>query len=1012
MCALNKKRDGRKDYGIPDLYGYPIHKRIVDFKKFSQEVLVALKKVFKLNISMGSLVKLQKAIEEDPTPFELQIIDSYWACGKGHYNRKISEIQIATGNPHVVKALQLYNELRAISGNNSKPRTLKDVSEMGFISQKQNGVQCVFNTFGNPQMQNDSYDGGVKAYYYLTLNTIWSKSGIIATNRTIMNTIASGALPLGAIYKEFNGNSFQSRLDFSKYIDSLEIPCYECPTKQDDNMKMALTKVSLLGYAEKKDLNCLDYFKNDKILLIKPRLNSNNIKDFYALSQEGLNGLCSRLICCNDGIINSLIDYLEGFDLNIKDIPLHETSLEEFLLKSNSSYMIVLVKNKNLTSLVDLLKDKGYDSYLIGKITSNNLYRIISEDVEIMSLSRDITKYHLHDYSISRIIDTCPNKAVSLYDTFNEDKIEDYFRKNLALGRFYSNKILIGVSSAKTLSLPLVGSKQLTPMHVLPLKPSLDRFEGDAVMMTSNVNENLGRSDFSVTVNAVVSAIMKLVVQGVPICDSAISVNLLYDVDGNRHVRGGALSKSLACLYTQHMLSVGTMGNSIELLSDINFNNTGITADVTAVGTTSIENTINNLFKKGDKLYYFSLPRDEYDVPDFKYVLKLASQINININVGIITAGRVIEYNIADAIIKGTAGDNLGFSFAKVGEDTFAKKTGDLILALNDEWELDSFNPVYLGVVDDSGLIKGADVELSQEEVERIISRYPFENNPYLRLPKIEPKPQEVSKPLSNRIIVRALILHNDNTSEKVLGITLNKMGFEVASVKIPETNNITQNFAIKLREQIVKADLIICSGKSYFNSSHEYFYNALHNPIVLDALNQHLFSNDGLILGTGEGARVLMDLGYLACGNAEMGKPKNLDLKENDTKETSAKLPRVIIVNNHSPFLKKVKTDKPYLVASAGDKLKFTFTDDVRRVLTARGQIAMQFVDYLGYPTIIYPDNPYGSQRAVAGMTSPDGKILGLFVQPELTMSIQGEDSLMEQILQSSKEYFTLGEI
>lgn len=1006
MSALNKKKDGRKDAVMPDLYDYPIHKKLADYKKYPQDVLRAVKESLHLEISIDSLTKLQKAFDQDPTPFELKVINSYWSCGKGHYNRKISEIQIASDNPHLKIALELYNNLRKDGEDNSSPRTLKDVSNMGYVSAKRNGVHAVFNTYGVPQMQCDGYDGGIKRYYYLTLNTIWSNNGISATNRTILNTIANGTTPLGTIYKEFNGNLFQDRLDFSKYIDSLEIPCYECPTKEDVNTQKAITKVSMLGYADKKDINNSHFGKNERILLVKPKFNNSTIKDFYSLSlAEGLNGLSSRIIPCNEGIINSLIDILEGFDLNMKEIPLDDRPLDEFLLAPDNESMIVFAKNKNLVALRELLKVKGYDSYPIGKISSNNYYRLINEDIELMKLSCNITKYHTHDYSIFRIEDTYNDNYIPLYSKFNENEIEDYFKKNLALGRFYANKILVGVSSAKTLSLPLLGKKQLTPMHVLPLKPSIEKFNDECVMMTSNINVSVGNSDFAITVNAVVSALMKLVVQGVPLCDCAISTNLLYDVAGNRLVRGAALSKSLASLYTQHMLSVASMGNSIELMRDLN--SKGIVADVTAIGTTLTENMVNNIFKKGDKLYYFNIPRDIYGIPDFKYLLKLSSQINININVGNISSGRVVEYNIADSIIKGTAGDNLGFSFAKVDEETFAKKAGDIILAVNDEWDFDAFNGKYIGVVDDSGIIKGADVEISQEEIERIISRYPFENNPYLRLPKIEAIPQAISKHFAKKLIIKALIIHNDDTSEKVFAETLNKLGYEVSSVKVPDMGNVAQSFAVKLREQIIKSDLIICSGKSFYHSKHDGFYNTLHNPAVLDALNQHVFKNSGLILGTGEGSRALLELGYLACGSAELGKPRNLGLSENLNNETSAKVPRIIIVNNHSPFLNRVNVENNYLVAAAGEKLRFTLTDEVRKVLIARGQIAMQFIDHLGYPTIIYPDNPYGSQRGVAGMSSPDGKILGLFVQPELVVNVSGESSLLEQMLRSAKNYY-----
>ena len=41
-------------------------------------------------------------------------------------------------------------------------------------------------------------------------------------------------------------------------------------------------------------------------------------------------------------------------------------------------------------------------------------------------------------------------------------------------------------------------------------------------------------------------------------------------------------------------------------------------------------------------------------------------------------------------------------------------------------------------------------------------------------------------------------------------------------------------------------------------------------------------------------------------------------------------------------------------------------------------GQIATQYVDLSGKPTMAMPHNPNGSYLAVEGITSPDGRILG----------------------------------
>ncbi len=1007
MSKNREMRDTRKEKVIiPDLHEYPTHKRFSDFKRFPNDILCVLKDWFNLEISLDSLIKLQTSLDDNPTPFELRVINNYWSCGKGHINRKISEIQISSENPHIVKALELYNNLRAINQSLNYPRTLKDISNMGYVSQRKNGMHSSYCTHNNAKMECASYDKGIRGIYYLSLKTIWDKTGVDAAQKTILNTIASGSIPIGAIYKEFAGGSYSSRLSFSKFIDELELPTYECPACLNNTIANPVAKVSLLGYSDSNDFNSVTINHNDRILLIKPTLKTGSVKDFYGLlSLDRLNELSSRIVSCNDGIINSLIDLLEGFDINVSAIPTCECNIEDFLLTPTDSCFLIIAKRKDISPLKDFLKKTGYDAYLIGKVSNKKNYRLISEDTELMKLSSDIVKYHIHDYSVYRLEDRNIQKTQLLYDNFNENLAGEYIRKNLALGRFNPNSVFSGVSSGQSIRMPLLGKKQMTPMHALQLYPSANRFEDACTMITSNVNTQVGNDDFTITVNAVVSAIMKLVVLGVPLCDTAVSCNLLCDICSNKLVGGTALGMSLACLYTQNALSVGTVGNSIETMHNMKIND--IVADITAIGVCSASNSLSNSFKKGDKLYHFHIPRDEYGIPDFKYILKFASQINMYINIGHITAGRVVEYNVADSIIKGTSGDGLGFSFAKLDESMFDDSAGDILLAVDNEWDVDVFNGRYVGVVDASGDIKGVDILINQEEIERIVSKYPFENNPYFRLPKIEARPQPVSNPLAMHFNTKALVLYCQESAEKCFVNILNKLGYQVSSVELPKDGNITSNFAIKLREQILKSNLIICSGRSFEDSFHDGIYNALRNPIVLDSLNEHIFSHDGLVLATGDGARAFLELGFLACGSAEMGKPKNLELVTNATSECSAKLARVIINNNHSPFLNALKTDRAYLTANAGSKLKFTFTDEVRRVLTATGQIAMQFVDHIGYPTIIYPDNPYGSQRGIAALTSPNGKILGLFVQPELTTRIKGEESLLEEMLKSAINYY-----
>ncbi|MBO5184920.1 MAG: phosphoribosylformylglycinamidine synthase subunit PurQ, partial [Clostridia bacterium] len=56
----------------------------------------------------------------------------------------------------------------------------------------------------------------------------------------------------------------------------------------------------------------------------------------------------------------------------------------------------------------------------------------------------------------------------------------------------------------------------------------------------------------------------------------------------------------------------------------------------------------------------------------------------------------------------------------------------------------------------------------------------------------------------------------------------------------------------------------------------------------------------------------------------------------------------------------------------------RFVASDELIATLAANGQIATQYVDLSGTPTLDIRFNPNGSFFAVEGITSPDGRVFG----------------------------------
>ena len=78
---------------------------------------------------------------------------------------------------------------------------------------------------------------------------------------------------------------------------------------------------------------------------------------------------------------------------------------------------------------------------------------------------------------------------------------------------------------------------------------------------------------------------------------------------------------------------------------------------------------------------------------------------------------------------------------------------------------------------------------------------------------------------------------------------------------------------------------------------------------------------------------------------------------------------------------------------------------------LAANGQIATQYVDMSGEPTLDIRFNPNTSMEAIEGITSPDGRVLGKMGHSErigidVCKNVSGEKD--QKIFESGVKYFS----
>lgn len=183
-----------------------------------------------------------------------------------------------------------------------------------------------------------------------------------------------------------------------------------------------------------------------------------------------------------------------------------------------------------------------------------------------------------------------------------------------------------------------------------------------------------------------------------------------------------------------------------------------------------------------------------------------------------------------------------------------------------------------------------------------------------------------------------------------------------------------------------------------------------LRNPAVSDAVMELLQKRDGLIGGICNGFQALIKLGLVPYGEIRAPEDSSPTLTFNTIGRHQSLLVHTRISSTLSPWLSETRPGEVYCLPVSHGEGRFYASADLVSSLAKSGQIATQYVDLDGNPTMDIQYNPNGSVYAVEGITSPDGRVFGKMAHSErfgnfLYKNVPGNHSL--PMFTSAVRYF-----
>ena len=703
---------------------------------------------------------------------------------------------------------------------------------------------------------------------------------------------------------------------------------------------------------------------------------------------------------CNDfgagGVSVAIGELADGLAIDLDAVPKKYEGLDgtELAISESQERMAVVLAPQDVEAFVKLANEENLDATVVATVTEDPRLTMTWKGNTIVNISRNflnsngaekrarVLVYDCQDYKVDWKGETWAEKMQNLVTDLNVCS-----KKGLS-ERFDST---IG---AATVLMPFGGKYQLTPAQAMAAKLPVPGETTTCSGMAWGYNPYLmEKKQYSGAYLAVVESVSKLVASGFRYEDAYLTFQEYFERLGDAPERWGKpFAALLGALMAQVDLGVAAIGGKDSMSGS--FENLDVPPTLvsfaTAIGNT--KNVISPEFKAAGSKVVWLYPeyQDKLELrPEPHSLKKLYKKVEELIADRKVKAAYTPGYGCAaEAVFKMCLGNRLGFALdaARDPENLFHPAYGSFILEVEPELELDE--GVVLGTVTETYALKiaGETIDLAalQEAWERKLEPvFPY-RKAGATVDKISYEATERKAPAIGIAKPKVIIPVFPGTNCEY--DTARAFARAGADPKVLVINNLSASAVAEscaaLTQAIRESQIVMLpggfSGGDEPDGSAKFITAFLRAPSVTEAVHELLQKRDGLMLGICNGFQALIKLGLVPYGEIRPITAECPTLTFNTINRHQSMLVNTRIASNKSPWLSRCSVDEVHTIAISHGEGRFVARDEVVKSLIENGQVATQYVDAAGQPTMDLRYNPNGSVLAIEGITSPDGRVLG----------------------------------
>ena len=743
---------------------------------------------------------------------------------------------------------------------------------------------------------------------------------------------------------------------------------------------------------------------------------------------------------CNDfgagGVSVAIGELADGLQVNLDKVPKKYAGLDgtEIAISESQERMAVVVDPRDVEQFLAYAKEENLEAVEVAVVTETPRLVLSWRGKEIVNISRAFLDTNGAHQETTVAVDI-PNREDSILVKEDVDDVKEKWLNTLKDLNVCSQKGLVemfdGSIGAGSVFMPHGGKFQMTETQAMVAKLPVLTGKCDTVtMMSYGFDPYLSSwSPYHGAVYAVLESVAKIVANG----GDYSKIRLTFQEYFRRMTEDPSRwSQPFAALLGAYdvqlglgLPSIGGKDSMSGTFQDIDVPPTLVSFAVDVAEQKDI--ITPELKKAGNKLVWLRVEKDQYDLPIYAQVMDQYGKFREDIQNGNIVSAYVLDrHGIAAAVSKMAFGNGMGVKIESNVDkrDLFAPAFADIIAEVPAEKVSElAITYTVIGEVTDKAVFEYGDVTI---ELKEAVDTWKAPLEKVFPTVSGQTEAKAVKEQLFNKDSIH---ICSHKIGQPTVFIPVfpgtnceydSAKAFERAGAKV--ITKVFKNLdAADIRDSVAEFEKAIAQAQMIMfpggfsagdepDGSAKFFATAFQNAKLKEAVEKLLNERDGLALGICNGFQALIKLGLVPYGKVCGQTAESPTLTYNTIGRHISKMVYTKVVTNKSPWLQGAELGGVYTNPASHGEGRFVASEEVLNELFVNGQVATQYCDLNGTITMDEEWNPNGSYRAIEGITSPDGRVLGKMAHSErrgdsVAINIYGEQDL--QIFESGVKYF-----